>query len=82
MVPIFPMLLGEFIGIIGGSLIIEKIFSVPGVGELYVDAINIKDFDVFLFLCIFYVSIGLLSGLVVDLSYGFVDPRIRMGGKK
>ena len=81
MVPIFPMILGEFIGIIGGSLIVEQIFGVPGVGGLYLDSINSRDYNFYLLLNSFYTLVGLASGIVVDLSYGFVDPRIRMGEK-
>ena len=79
MVPIFPMILGEFIGIIGGSLIVERVFGIPGVGPLYLDSINTRDYNFYLLLNSFYTLIGLTSGIVVDLSYGFVDPRIRMG---
>ena len=79
MVPIFPSILGQFIGIIGGSLITEQIFGVPGVGGLYIYAINSLDYNVFLLDTCFYLAIGLLSGIVIDLSYGFIDPRIRMG---
>lgn len=79
MVPILPMLLGEFVGIMSGSLIIEGIFSVPGVGNLYTSAIAVRDYNFFMALTFFYTLIGLLSSLAVDLSYGFVDPRIRMG---
>lgn len=82
MVPIFPMIVGEFIGILGGSLIIENIFSIPGVGKLYLTSISKLDYDVFLFVSMFYVAIGLVASLLVDLSYGIVDPRIRMGGGK
>jgi len=81
MVPIFPMIMGEFIAIIGGSLIIEQFFGIPGVGELYLQSINQVDYNFFMFLSMFYVVIGLASGLVIDLSYGIVDPRIRMGAK-
>ncbi len=81
MVPIFPMIMGEFIGIIGGSLIIENIFGITGVGDLYVASINAKDYNFFMLLTCFYTAISLLSGILVDLSYGFVDPRIRMGEK-
>ena len=45
-------------------------------------SINSKDYNVFLFVSMFYVFIGLLSGIIVDISYGFIDPRIRMGGRK
>ena len=84
MVPIFPMILGEFIGIMGGSLIIEGIFGIPGVGPLYVSSITTTppDYNFFMLLTAFYTIIGLASGIVIDLSYGFIDPRIRMGSKK
>ena len=84
MVPIFPMILGEFIGIMSGSLIIENIFGIPGVGPLYVDSITTTppDYNFFMLLTAFYTLIGLASGIVVDISYGFIDPRIRMGSKK
>ena len=81
MVPILPMIISSFIGILGGSFIIEQIFSIPGVGLLYITSINLLDYDVFMMDTVFYVFIGLLAGIVVDLSYGFIDPRIRMGEK-
>ena len=79
MVPIFPMIMVEFIGIIGGSLIIEQIFGIPGVGPLYIQSITARDYNFYMLLSAFYTAIGLCSGILVDLSYGFVDPRIRMG---
>lgn len=82
MVPIFPAILGEIIGVLSGSLIIENIFGVPGVGQLYINSITALDYNFFMLLSAFYTSIGLVAGIVVDLSYGFVDPRIRMGSKK
>ena len=81
MVPILPMIIGDFISILGGSMIIEQIFSIPGVGQLYIMSINQLDYDVFMLDTIFYCFIGLLAGIVIDLSYGFIDPRIRMGEK-
>ncbi|MBQ3487345.1 MAG: ABC transporter permease [Clostridia bacterium] len=79
MVPILPSILSEFIGLLSGSLIIERIFSIPGVGQLYIRSLNLFDYDVFMMDCVFYTFIGLLAGIVLDLSYGFIDPRIRMG---
>jgi len=81
MVPILPMIISSFIGILGGSMIIEEIFSVPGVGQLYIRSINLLDYDVFMMDSVFYTFVGLLAGIVVDISYGFIDPRIRMGEK-
>ena len=81
MVPIFPSIVGEFISVMSGSLVIEKIFGIPGVGGLYLTAINAPDYDFFMMLSGFYLLIGLMAGLVIDLSYGVIDPRIRMGAK-
>ncbi len=79
MVPVLPSILSEFIGLLSGSLIIEQIFSIPGVGQLYIKSLNLFDYDVFMIDCVFYTFIWLLAGIVMDLSYNFIDPRIRMG---
>lgn len=81
MVPIFPGIIGAFIGILGGSLIIENIFGVPGVGNLYIESIRARDYNFFMMLSAFYTFIGNAAGILVDLSYGMIDPRIRMGAK-
>jgi ABC-type dipeptide/oligopeptide/nickel transport system permease component len=81
MVPILPMIIGSFISVMSGSMIIERIFSIPGVGQLYIQSIQLFDYDVFMIDCIFYSFVGLLASIVVDLSYGFSDPRISMGEK-
>ncbi len=81
-VVIVPAIFGQFIGILGGSLIIEGIFGIPGVGGLTLNAINGLDYNIFMLTTCFYTAIGLVAGLVVDISYGFIDPRIRMGSKK
>lgn len=81
MVPILPMVISSFLSILGGSFIIEKIFGIPGVGQLFLLSIGQRDFDVFMVDSMFYTFIGLLGGILVDISYGFIDPRIRMGEK-
>lgn len=81
MVPIFPMIIGQFIGILSGSLIIESIFSIPGVGGLYINSINSQDYNFFMLLSAFYTFIGLSANIFVDISYGIIDPRIRMGAR-
>lgn len=82
MVPIFPSIISEVILVLSGSLIIENIFVVPGVGNLYINSITSLDYNFFLLLSGFYTLIGLTAGIVVDISYGIIDPRIRMGSKK
>ena len=82
MVPILPSIIAMFVSILSGSLVIEQVFSVPGVGRLYIQSINELDYNVFMAVTVFYTFIGLAANIVVDLSYGFLDPRIRMGAKK
>lgn len=82
MVVILPSIFGQFIGVMSGSLIIEKIFSIPGVGQLYINSINAPDYPMFIMNTAFYTTIGLAASIVVDISYGLIDPRIRMGSKK
>ncbi len=81
MVPIFPSILSEFVAVLSGSLVIESMFSIPGVGRLYLDSINSLDYDFFMLLSGFYTLVGLAAGIIIDISYGFIDPRIRMGAK-
>ena len=83
MVPILPSIVAEVIGIfVGGAMITETLYTIPGIGSLFVDAINTKDWNVLFVVMAIQVVVGLLSGIIVDLSYGFIDPRIRMGAKK
>ena len=68
MVPILPGIIGSFIGILGGSMIIEQIFSIPGVGQLYIKSVTLRDYDVFMMDSIFYTFVSLLAGIIVDIS--------------
>ena len=81
-VPILPSILAEFIGVFGGSMILEKLYGIPGIGDLYIRSINEKDYNVLMVDMAIFTTVGLLAGIVLDLSYGFIDPRIRMGEKK
>ena len=81
MVVIFPSILSEFVGVLSGSLIIERMFVINGVGGLYLNSITFQDYDFFMLLSGFYTLVNLTAGIVIDISYGFIDPRIRMGAK-
>ncbi len=78
LIPIIHLVIGWFIGIFSGSIMIENIFGLNGVGRIYINSLTGKDFEVVLFLQMFYVLIGLLGNLVVDIAYGIADPRIRV----
>lgn len=81
MVPILPTIISLFVGILSGSMVIEQIFAINGIGQLYLKTIGLRDYDVFMACGMFYTVIGLAGTIIVDLSYGFLDPRIRMGEK-
>lgn len=83
-VPILPSILAEFIGVFGGSMILEKLYGIPGIGSLYIEALNQAnpDYNVLMVDMAIFTTVGLLAGIILDLSYGFIDPRIRMGEKK
>ena len=79
MVPIFPSILAEFLGIMGGSMILENLYGIPGIGSLFVKAINSQDYNVLFVDMAIFTTVGLLAGVLLDMSYGIIDPRIRMG---
>jgi oligopeptide transport system permease protein len=84
MVPLVPDIIGSFVGLLSGSVIIELIYSIPGTGRIFLRALEASsyDYNVILVTTAFYTTIGLFAILLVDLSYGLVDPRIRMGARK
>ena len=81
-VPILPSILAEFISVFSGSMILENLYNIDGIGDLYIKALNNQDYNVLFADMAIFTTIGLLAGIVLDLSYGFIDPRIRMGEKR
>lgn len=63
--------------IIGGTVIVEQIFSIPGMGNLIYDAIMQRDYPIISGIMLFFASTVLICNLLVDLSYGFLDPKVR-----
>lgn len=64
-------------GIIAGTVIFEQIFVIPGMGRYLVDSVNIRDYPVIQGLNLVFATLLVLSVLLVDISYSFLDPRIR-----
>lgn len=81
LLPLANIIVPMFTSIMGGSLVIESIFAIPGMGGMMIKSINAPDYSVTLAVLIFYSLTSLITVLLVDLSYGIIDPRIRMGGK-
>lgn len=67
-------------GLITGSFFVETMFSFPGIGRLFVQAVSQRDYSVIMGTTLLYAAIIALANLIVDVAYGFVDPRIKAGG--
>ena len=78
LLPVITVIIGWFLGIFGGSVIIENTFGLNGMGALYYTGLMNNDFELALSIQMFYIVVSLLGQLVMDLSYGFVDPRVRV----
>ncbi len=79
LIPVVTLVVGWFLGIFAGSLVFENIFALNGMGKVMIQSLRTADFDVVLFMQLFYVGVSLLGNLIIDLIYGLVDPRVRVG---
>ncbi len=77
MMPIITVAGGRLAHIFGGSVIIETVFSIPGVGGYMIDAINKRDYPIVRGSVLYLAIIFSLCMLLVDIAYGFIDPRIK-----
>jgi peptide/nickel transport system permease protein len=71
------MLGGRIPGLLAGSVIMEQIFALPGMGRLMLDAINTRDYPVISGVNLVMAALTLVCILITDISYAYVDPRIR-----
>lgn len=78
LIPVSTVLGMRFAGMLGGAVIVETIFSWPGIGKLVVDAIFDRDYPMIQGFVIFMGTAFLVINLIVDLGYGLIDPRIRL----
>ena len=80
-IPIITFLPGTIGGILAGSLFIESVYSVPGIGSYYVGCVTGRDIPIILGMTVFYSAITIVSIFASDVLYGIVDPRIKIMGK-
>lgn len=78
LIPIVTLVVGWFLSIFSGSVVIEQIFAINGMGKIMITALQSGDNDVILLMQMFYVIIALGGNLVIDIIYGLVDPRVRV----
>ncbi len=78
LLPVITLIIGWFLGIFSGSVLIENTFNLNGMGKLYITALNNHDWVLTLGIQMFYTVVSLVGALIIDLSYGLVDPRVRI----
>ena len=67
-------------GILTGSFVVEQIYGVPGLGTFFVTSIQNRDYTTIMGVTVFYRALLVSLNLLVDICYGFIDPRIKLGG--
>lgn len=77
LIPVATIIGPRIAGIITGSLIIEKLFAIPGIGRELISAISYRDYPVVMSLTVFFAALYIISLLLVDIAYVLIDPRIR-----
>lgn len=79
-IPILTVLAPLIVGLMTGSMVVEQIFSIPGLGQLLVQAIQSNDFNIVMGISFIYSALFIFVMLIVDILYGLLDPRIRVSG--
>jgi peptide/nickel transport system permease protein len=64
-------------GLIGGSVIFEQIFAIPGMGRLFFDAVSMRDYPLVMGVLVIGAALTLVGNLLADISYAIADPRLR-----
>ena len=82
LIPVITVLGPLTVSLMTGSLVIEKIFAIPGIGEQFVKSITVNDYSVIMGTTILFSFMFVVIVLVVDILYGLIDPRIRLSGGK
>jgi peptide/nickel transport system permease protein len=78
-IPVITIIGQQFSVLLGGTVIVEFIFLQPGVGSLMLDAVRLRDYPLIQGAVLFFATVIVVINLLVDLSYAWLDPRIRYG---
>jgi oligopeptide transport system permease protein len=82
LIPLVTVVAPLTVYVITGSLVVEQIFAVPGIGEQFVTSVFVSDYSMILGTTLFFSVMFILALLVQDILYGVIDPRIRVSGAK
>jgi len=78
LIPVVTVLGPMAAGLVTGSLVVERIFAVPGLGKYYVDAVTARDYPVIMGTTLLYAVLLVIANLMVDITYTWIDPRIKL----
>ncbi|QRN84611.1 ABC transporter permease [Clostridia bacterium] len=79
LIPVVTYLGPMVAAILTGSFVVEKIFAIGGMGRYFVESVTNRDYTTIMGMTVFYAAFYIIMVLLVDLAYGFIDPRIRFG---
>jgi ABC-type dipeptide/oligopeptide/nickel transport system permease component len=82
MLPIVTIFGFELAGLIAGSIFVETLLGIPGIGRLFYESVGTRDYDTITAIVLLGSTLFVLAMLVVDVAYGFIDPRVRLGGSE
>jgi oligopeptide transport system permease protein len=82
LIPVVTVIFPLVVGLVTGSLVIEQIFAIPGIGELFVTSIVVSDYFMIMGTTVFFAVLFVVALLIQDIAYGIIDPRIRVSGGK
>ncbi len=80
LIPLLTVIAPMVVGMMMGSMVIENIFAIPGIGNLFITAIQVNDYNVAISIAFIYSILFIGMMLLVDVLYGLIDPRIRLAG--
>lgn len=78
LIPVITVLGPLFAALITGSMVVEQIFAIPGLGRFYVDSVSGRDYPVIMGTTLLFAVVLVISNFIVDVSYSLIDPRIRL----
>lgn len=78
LIPVVTVLGPMLAGLVTGSMVVERIFAIPGMGKFYTDAVSARDYPVIMGMTLVYAILLVVANLIVDITYSWIDPRIRL----
>jgi peptide/nickel transport system permease protein len=81
LLPIATILGFELAGLLSGSIILESLLDIPGIGQYAYESVGSRDYNSMMAIVILGSAVFILANLLIDITYGFIDPRVRLGGR-